>query len=153
MEQILLIAVSSINQLTSFLDPFIAPQLKQAVLIIGGIFLVALLLGVTRHHMLEWSIKGAGFGILLGVVLTLVVEGFLLVGGRTAVAEVLRNKNTPVAIRSFIQDNMMQLAQAIGSPPQVLNAATSATSGEVVENFNNLSVKEQSKARTQICAP
>ncbi len=45
------------------------------------IFLLILSLAHMRRHFVDWSVKGAVFGFFLGVIVTLVVVGILLLKG------------------------------------------------------------------------
>lgn len=127
---------------------------EQAVVIIIGVFLITLVLGLARHHMLAWSIKGAGFGIVMGAVLMLVLEGILLVGGKTAVGEIVKNTSTPENVRVFLQKNMSELASQIGTEPGTLGAASEQTGPEVIiSEFKNLESLEREKVQEAICKP
>lgn len=127
---------------------------QQGILIIIGIFFFTLLLGATRHHMLHWSLKGAGFGLVLGIIVTLVLEGVLLVGGKTAIAQAIKNNNTPPDVRIFLQKNLSELAQLIESSPTTLGASSDgALSGQIAEAYKDLNSKEQKQVRDAVCTP
>lgn len=127
---------------------------SQAMLIIIGVFLFTLVLGLARHHMLVWSIKGAGFGIVMGAILMLILEGILLVGGKTAVGEIVKNNSTPDNVRVFLQKNMSELASQIGAEPGTLGAASEKIDPEVViSEFKNLESLEQKAVQEAICKP
>lgn len=143
------------NLLTNF-DSFLAPSVKQIGIIALGIFFFLLLFGLARHHMLEWSLKGAYFGIFLGIILTLVIEAFLLVGGRTLIVAAVKNEKTPQVVRIFLQKNMMELAESLAGEPKTLGAAgeqKTLSPNEVVNNFSLLSPNDQSRVQQRICAP
>lgn len=127
---------------------------QQGILIIIGVFFVTLLLGLTRHHMLSWSMKGAGFGVVAGMLLTLVLEGLLLVGGKTAVAEIVRNESAPPAVRVFLQKNMSELADLIGPESTTLGTASVKGVPEgLVTEYKKLTSQEQTQVRNAVCAP
>lgn len=144
-----------ISNLLANFDSYLAPSAKQVGLIAIGIFIFLLLFAWTRHHMLEWSLKGAYFGIFLGIILTLILETILLMGGKTLIATAVRNEKTPQIVRTFLQKNMMELAQSLTGEPKTLGAAGEQTvsPNEVVNSFSLLSPNDQSRVQQRICAP
>ena len=138
----------------SLIGAYVSPGAQKAFFIGLGIFLFLLLFAFTRHHMLSWSIRGAWFGIVLGIVVALAVEAFLLVGGRTLVVEAIKNERTPKSVRVFLQENLTELAQSLAGEPKTLSAAEEATgAADVVLEFQRLPPLERQKARQLICTP
>jgi hypothetical protein len=70
----------------------------QAALIVFLIFILILLMAQFRRHFVDWSLKGALFGIFFGFLLALILEGFLIVGGRTASTKAKENATVTGAI-------------------------------------------------------
>src|SRR5512146_2596014 len=70
----------------------------EAGAIVFLIFILIVLMAQFRRHYVDWSLKGGVFGIFFGFLLALILEGFLLIGGRTAITEVLGWKNAPAPI-------------------------------------------------------
>ena len=126
----------------------------QVIVILVSVFVLILTLGLARHHMLTWSIKGAWFGVLVGVILTLVAEGFLLVSSKTALVELVNNKNIPENIRNQVQENVLELAKNLSplNSPKVLNAKA-PDSETVIKEFKSLAPSGQSEVKGEICAP
>lgn len=155
MESLPLQIYSFAYNLISQLGVSIPPGILQVALIGTGVFLFTLLLGLARHHMLAWSIKGAWFGFLLGMVLLLILEGFLLVGGKTAISELVKNKRTPENVRVFLEKNMTELAQSLSNNPKALGASTKSgnPSASFVSQFENLPRGEQDAVKEEICQP
>lgn len=125
---------------------------QQLIAIIIGIFLILLVLALARHHMLSWSMKGAKFGIFLGIVLTLALEGFLLVAGKTTFAEIVKSNNVPPAVRTFLSENMSDLAGQIGGEPGTLGASTELRETSVIINdFKNLGAVDKERVQEAVC--
>lgn len=153
MEDLLFSLSLKLNEFLVNFGSFVSPQYQQALIIGIGVFLIILLLGVTRRHMLNWSIKGAWFGVVFGIVVTLLVQGLLLVGGKTAVVEVVRNEKTPKNVRVFLQENITELAQSLASEPKTLGAQEELNFQDFIDGFSTLPKKDQQKVKNLICEP
>src|ERR1700690_1631517 len=70
----------------------------QAAAVVILIFALILTMATYRKHYVNWSLKGGVFGIFFGFLLALILEGFLLIGGKTALTEVLGWKNPPAPL-------------------------------------------------------
>ena len=82
-----------------------SPSLLQAGVVVFLVFLLVIFLAQFRRHLLDWSLKGAVFGIFLGFLLALIFEGFLIIGGRTALTEILGWKDAPKPIANILDVN------------------------------------------------
>lgn len=126
----------------------------QATFIIIVVFLFALLLGVARHHMLAWSIKGAWFGIFFGILLTLLVEAFLLVGGRTALVETLNNEKIPKTVRNTIREGTREISNSLNNEIPMLSAQDQQDpTKNVISLFSSLKREDQQTVERAICLP
>lgn len=92
----------------------VEPQIWQVAAIVFLLFLLVVTLASMRRHFLEWSVKGAGFGVILGFILALVLEGFLLVGGKTLLIEVLGWKNPPKPVENALELGREKFIQVLG---------------------------------------
>lgn len=90
------------------------PELWQAGAIVFLVFLLVLVMAQMRRHFLTWSFKGAWFGIFIGFFLALVLEGFLLLSGRTFLTTILGWKNAPTPIQDVLGVGNSKLRQVIG---------------------------------------
>ena len=91
----------------------------KAVAIVGLLFLLVLTLAQVRRHYIDWSIKGALFGIFFGFLLALFLEGFLIIGGRTAVTELLGWENAPKPVQTAIDAGRMKLVDVLGIQDEI----------------------------------
>ncbi|SRR5258708_21863460 len=94
----------------------IAPNVWQAAAIIALIFVFVLVLAYMSHNFMEWSLSGAGIGLVVGFILALVLEGFLIVGGRTVITAALGWKNAPAPIQSVLTEGHQKLLDALNIP-------------------------------------
>ena len=68
-----------------------------------------------RKHYVNWSLKGGIIGIFFGFVLALILEGFLLVSGRTVLTSVLGWKNAPAPFAQVLDAGRIQFRKIICS--------------------------------------
>lgn len=125
----------------------------QAAAIILLIFILVLTLAQVRRHFFNWSAKGAVFGIFLGFLLALVLEGFLIIGGKTAITEILGWKNAPKPIVNVLDMGRSRLVNVLGLNDEIpISAAKSGfTAKDLVVFFQNLNPTEAEKAKKIIC--
>ncbi|MEK7188335.1 MAG: hypothetical protein AAB685_00600 [Patescibacteria group bacterium] len=119
------------------------------------LFILALMLAQVRRHYVEWSFKGAWFGFFFGVILTLIFEGFLIVGGRTALTEVIGWKNAPLFIEVALDRGREKLVDVLGVTSEVpFSRAQGRIDGQgLVDIFQGLNPREARKAKSLICTP
>jgi hypothetical protein len=134
----------------------ISPSYLQAIAIVVLIFVLILTLSKFRRHMLDWSMKGAVFGVIIGFVLALVLEGFLIIGGRTALTEVIGWKNAPKPLVNVLDAGRDKLADVLGMQASVIPTSYAEgpeTSTEFLKQYQKLSVLEAQKVQSLICKP
>jgi hypothetical protein len=103
-------------RLGNFSLPFTSVQ---AIAIVVLLFVLVLTLAQVRRHFVDWSFKGAVFGIFFGFLLALILEGFLILGGRTAITGVLGWKNPPAIISVALDAGRNKLIQVLGITTQI----------------------------------
>lgn len=86
----------------------------EAILIVALVFVLVLSLAEFRRHKMNWSFSGALFGIFFGFLLALFLEGFLIIGGKTALTSVLGWKNPPPYISNALDAGRSKLVQVLG---------------------------------------
>lgn len=84
-----------------------------AVAVIVLVFLLILTLAQVRRHFVNWSLRGGVFGIFFGFLLALILEGFLLIGGRTVITELLGWRNAPKPISIALDAGRGKLIQVL----------------------------------------
>jgi len=127
----------------------------RAVAIVGLIFLLVLTLAQVRRHFVDWSIKGALFGLFFGFLLALILEGFLIVGGRTALTEFLGWKNAPQPLQVTIDAGRAKLIDVLGITDEIPKsvAREDPTSEDAVTLLQSLDPTEIKKVKSLICEP
>jgi hypothetical protein len=133
----------------------IAPTYWQAGAIVFLLFLLVITLAQVRRHFMEWSIRGSLFGIFLGFLLALILEGFLILGGKTALTEILGWKNAPKPISNALNTGRAKLINVLGITTAVPSSKADDRPSyqSVIQNFQSLNPSDAQKARFIICSP
>jgi hypothetical protein len=127
----------------------------EAAAVIFLIFLLVLVMAQFRRHYVDWSLKGAIFGTLFGFLLALILEGFLIIGGRTALTSVLGWKNPPAPISVALDAGRSKLIQVLGvssqEPSSAVKENTTVTGAiELLQSMNPTDIKQ---IKTIFCQP
>lgn len=132
-----------------------SPNIYQAGAFVVLLFILILLIAQMRRHFINWSVKGAIFGIFFGFLLALILEGFLVIGGRTALTQVLGWKDPPAPLANLVDAGRNKLVDVLGVTDQVptSTAAENPTVDEAIQIFQSLDPSESKKAKSLICEP
>ena len=127
----------------------------QAAAVIFLLFLLVLMLAQVRRHYVNWSLKGAVFGVFFGFLLALILEGFLIIGGKTAITGALGWKNAPKPIQIVLEAGRSQLIKVLGIQDQIPSslAKENLTVQGAVETLQSLNPADMKKVKTLICQP
>ncbi|HKB88466.1 MAG TPA: hypothetical protein VKC53_02325 [Patescibacteria group bacterium] len=127
----------------------------QAISIVFLIFVLILTLASFRKHYVDWSLKGGVIGIFFGFLLALILEGFLLIGGKTALTEALGWKNPPAPLAQVLEAGRSQLIQVLGINTQIPSsyAKDAITVQGAMETIQNLNPSDLSKVKNILCSP
>lgn len=127
----------------------------QAIAIIFLLFVLVLTLARFRRHYVDWSLKGGVFGIFFGFLLALILEGFLLIGGKTALTEVLGWKNAPAPIAHVLDAGRSQLISVLGIKTEIPSsyAKDNTTVQNAVEVVQSLNPSDLKQVKNILCAP
>lgn len=134
----------------------IEPTYLQAGILMALIFVLVLTLARMRSMYVSWSLgKSAVAMIFWGFILALIVEGFLLIGGRTLFTEVLGWKNAPKPISTVLDAARMRLVNVLGVADEVplSYASYQPTFDEAVKMIQLLSPEDTVKLESAICSP
>lgn len=125
----------------------------QAIATVVLIFLLVFVLAQFRRHHIDWSFHGAVFGVFFGFLLALLLEGFLIIGGRTALTSVLGWKNPPPFIASALDTGKNKLVQVLGitAPIPSTFAKDNVTVQGTIEMLQNLNPADTKKVQAIFC--
>lgn len=132
-----------------------SPSYLQAGAIVLLLFLLVLAIAQVRRHLFEWSLKGALFGLFFGFLLALILEGFLIIGGKTAVTEILGWQDPPKPILSVLDAGKGKLINVLGVESGIPTSLAQEKPGweDVIEAFQKLDPAQVKKAKDIICRP
>ena len=132
-----------------------SPSLIQAGVVVALVFLLLLSLAQFRRHMFGWGARGAVFGVFIGFFLALIFEGFLIIGGRTALTELLGWKDAPKPVANALDAGRAKLIDVLGIADEIPTSAASVnpTADDAVEVLQSLDPAEMKKVKNLICTP
>ena len=96
-----------------------APNYMQAGLIILLLFFLILVVAQLRNKFVTWSMKGSMMGIFFGFLLALILEGFLIIGGKTAVTELFGWKEAPKPVAVALDMGKEKLVNVLGVTDEI----------------------------------
>lgn len=102
---------------------------------------------------MDWSLKGGVFGIFFGFLLALILEGFLLIGGKTALTEALGWKNAPKPIQVALDAGRGKLIQVLGIQDQIPTsmAKENTTVQSAIQTLQSLNPADMKKVKSLLC--
>lgn len=127
----------------------------KAIAIVVLLFALVFAMANFRRHMIDWSLKGAVFGVFFGFLFALILEGFLIVGGKTALTEVLGWKNAPKPLQLAIDSGRNQLLDVLGVSTQIPSsvAKENIETDDVVDVLQSLNPTQMNQVKALICKP
>ena len=130
-----------------------SPSYIQAGAIVLLLFLLVLSMAQLRKYFVNWSLKGALFGIFFGFIFALFLEGFLIIGGRTALTELIGWKNAPKPIVNILDAGRSKLVEVLGVTDEIpsLSAKESIKALDFIDLFQSLNPSEGKKVKNLIC--
>lgn len=151
MDKLLKMSLGSFN--LSLGEFFLPIPYWQAIAVVVLIFLLLFALALFRRHHVDWSLHGIVFGVFLGFLLALILEGFLIIGGKTVITSVLGWKNPPPFVASVLDAGKDKLIQVLGTSVGIPStfAKDNATVQGVVEILQNLNPDDSKKIKIIFC--
>ena len=127
----------------------------QAGAIVFLLFVLILTIARFRRHYIDWSLKGGIVGIFFGFLLALILEGFLLIGGKTALTEVLGWKNAPAPLSHALDAGRTKLIDVLGTQTQIPSsyAKENLTVQDTMGVIQSLNPSDLAKVKNILCAP
>lgn len=125
----------------------------QAIAIVFLIFVLIFSIAKFRRHAVDFSLKGAVFGVFFGFLLALILEGFLIIGGRTALTSVVGWKNPPKPIADVLNAGRTKLVQVLGITDEIPSsyASENVTSKEAIEVLRKLNPADTKTVQSIFC--
>lgn len=90
--------------------------------------------------------------LVIGFVLAVIVEGFLMLSGRTAFTEILGWKNAPKPIEVALDAGRGRLIKVLGDSTEKTSSETTPTYQSVVDDIQKLTPQETRKLKESFCS-
>lgn len=125
----------------------------QAIAVVFLVFVLIVLMAKFRRHYVDWSLKGAVFGIFFGFLLALILEGFLVIGGRTALTSIIGWKNPPKAVANVLDMGRNKLVQVLGINTAIPSSFAQETVSvqTAIETLQKLNPADSKKVKAIYC--
>jgi hypothetical protein len=142
------------NIVNQFSNISISQQYIKAGSLVLLVFVAVLLFAYIRKYFVKSSMDGMFLGIFFGFLLTLLLEGFLLIAGRTALTEFLGWKDAPKPIGTVLDLGKEKLSQVLIDSGEIpVSYASNPSTDDALEVLQNLKPDDIKKIRGIICTP
>jgi len=135
---------------------YIEPTYWEAVAIVLLLFMLVFTIARVRFLYVHWNLGKPAFSMFFwGFFLALILEGFLIIGGKTFVTEILGWKNAPKPISTALDLGRAKLVDVLGVKDEISQsvAKEKASYQSVISDYYNLSDEEKKTTRSLICKP
>lgn len=125
------------------------PFFRAGLVIVAVLFLI-FSIGMVRQHYFHLTMKGANFGILAGILVTVGMESiilFVLIYGAKGI-EIIQGKHNPAEIVQLTREGVGKVGAVLGSSTSIPDHPT-ATS--LLEQIPKLSKLEEDKVKYVLC--
>lgn len=132
----------------------IEPTYWMAGAIVLLVFLLLFTLARLRYLYIHWNLSGTSLSFLFyGFLLALILEGFLMVSGRTFFTATLGWQDAPKPLSTFIDLSRNKMSKVLSEQTEVPDSVASQppSAKSVVTDYFNLSKTEAENVETQIC--
>ncbi|MBN1168662.1 hypothetical protein JXA63_02110 [Candidatus Woesebacteria bacterium] len=131
----------------------IAPTYWQAALVIFLLFILILTIARLRRLYVGWSVKGFFPILILGFVLAIVFEGFMILSGKTFLITLLGWENAPKPISTALDEGRNELIKVLGVSEETAEIGKDHDFKDVIGIFEALSEEDKKKVNEFICEP
>ncbi len=133
----------------------IATNYSKAGLIVLLLFFLVLIIAQFRNKFVSWSLKGTVMGVFFGFLLALILEGFLIIGGKTAMTELFGWKDAPKPVAVALDMGKEKLVDVLGVADEIPSSLASSdpTADDAITILQSLDPSEIKKVKALICNP
>ncbi len=134
----------------------IEPTIWQALAIVFLLFLLVLTLARLRYLYIHWNLSKTSLSFLFyGFLLALILEGFLIISGRSFLIELLGWKNPPKPVSTALDIGRTKLINVLGEQDEIPVSLidTNPSFQSVVGDYKNLSTEDAQLVKEYFCRP
>jgi hypothetical protein len=134
----------------------VSPTYWQAATIVFLLFLLVWTFARIRYLYVHWSLGKSSIAMLFwGFLLALILEGFLILGGRTMFTEVLGWESAPKPISTALDMGRNKLVDVLGITDEIPESTASEkpTYQRVVGDYQGLTFEDKKNVKNFICQP
>jgi phosphoglycerol transferase MdoB-like AlkP superfamily enzyme len=134
----------------------VEPTYWMAGAIVFLLFLLVFTLARLRYLYVHWNLGKSSISMLFwGFLLALILEGFLILSGRTMLTEILGWKNAPKPISTVLDMGRHRMTEVLGVNEQIPSSVASEkpTYQSVIGDYDNLDSNDKDNVRSFICEP
>lgn len=124
------------------------PQILQALLLVGFVFIFAVLIGFSRHYLTSSTLQGVWSGFVMGIIALIIIEGGVFFGVKHFVWGEKANL-LPENLRIVLLNSGQNLTKVLGLETE----RQRPTAQTVVLDYSLLSPLDADLARNSICLP
>lgn len=124
------------------------PETFKAVIIGGGVFFTAILIGFGRRYLISSSLQGVWAGFIMGVLMVGLIEGALFWGLKDFVFGE-KSATLPNNVRIVLDGSRENINNVLG----IKTEKEQPTAQSVVSDFNYLSPLDSDLVKNTICRP
>ncbi len=156
------VANSAINYANTPLPTFsvygveVYPTYWEAATIVLLIFLLIFTLARMRYLYVHWHLSKTSLAMMFwGFVLTVIIEGFLWLSGRTVLTTMLGWKNPPKPVAATLSTGREHLREVLGETAEIDSAKAKepVTYQSVVFEYKELSDEDKETVQKFVCKP
>lgn len=128
----------------------------EAIVLVILLFLLVFTLARMRYLYVHWSMGKHSFAMLFwGVILTIIIEGFFMLSGRTIFTEILGLKNVPKPFSTFLDIGRNRLVNVLGEESDAPSTYTEIklNSDQMYSLYTKMDASETQKLQSIICQP
>ena len=138
----------------NFWEKFATSSYFKLAIVVGGVFVLVILLAMVRKHIFQISMKGAVFGFVTGIILMLLVDLIIILGmaDKSEIDDLSQKENRQEVFGQIILSGMNNLGNVLGVATTVSSKEKKpVTLEELIGLYLNLPKKEAEKFENLLC--
>lgn len=127
----------------------------EVVMVVVLLFVLVLTFGQLRHRLVHWHMKGIVPGVALGMIITLIIQGALLMLGGNLLKNALGWQGAPRPVAVAIETGKEKLVEVLSDTDEIIIETSDdrqkATIGGIMESYGDLTSEEQISLQSLVC--